>query len=272
VGERYYGYLPMGTHLVVQPGHVGKSGFGDAAPHRQPLPAVYNQYTRTSSDPSYLADHEDAQILLRPLFITSFMLDDFLADHAMFGAKAVVISSASSKTSYALAFLLSRRADRPVIIGLTSAGNVDFVRGLGCYDYVVAYDAIATLPTDQPIIYADMAGSASVRSTVHRHFGQQVVHSAAVGAAHWEDFKPTGDLPGAKPTFFFAPDQIKKRLVDWGPGGIEQRQAAAWRDFLEPLASWMKVTRATGADELQRLYLEMLDGQSRPDVGYVISL
>jgi hypothetical protein len=271
-GERYYGYLPMATHLVVAPGHVGKSGFVDAAPHRATLPAVYNQYSRTSTDPGYELAHEDAQILLRPLFLTSFMLDDFLADAAFWQAKAVVISSASSKTAYALAFLLSRREGHPGIIGLTSRANVPFVESLGCYDRVVAYDEMATIPNDIPVVYADMAGSATVRSAVHHHFGEQLVYSAAVGASHWEDFKPTGDLPGAKPTFFFAPDRIKQRLADWGPGGIELRQADAWRAFVLPLGEWMQVVRLSGAAELQRVYLEMLDGRSRPDEGYVLSL
>ena len=63
-------------------------------------------------------------MLLRPLFITSFMIDDFLHDNDFFGASTVLISSASSKTSYGLAFMLSLRADkRYQVIGLTSVGN-----------------------------------------------------------------------------------------------------------------------------------------------------
>ena len=36
-------------------------------------------------------------------------------------------------------------------------------------------------------------------------------------------------LPGAKPAFFFAPDQITKRRQDWGPGGLEKRFACGRR-------------------------------------------
>jgi len=42
VGERVYGYLPMGTHLDVLPGKVSGSGFTDMAAHRQPMSPIYN--------------------------------------------------------------------------------------------------------------------------------------------------------------------------------------------------------------------------------------
>jgi len=47
--------------------------------------------------------------LLRPLFITSYVVDDWLWDNALFGAHAVVVSSPSSKTAFGLAFLLTER-------------------------------------------------------------------------------------------------------------------------------------------------------------------
>jgi hypothetical protein len=34
------------------------------------------------------------------------------------------------------------------------------------------------------------------------------------------------NLPGAKPAWFFAPDQIRKRAKEWGPGGIDTRFGA----------------------------------------------
>ena len=40
VGERVYGYLPMGTHLDVLPVGVTPGGFTDGAAHRQPLAPV----------------------------------------------------------------------------------------------------------------------------------------------------------------------------------------------------------------------------------------
>ena len=51
----------------------------------------------------------------------------------------MLLSSASSKTAYGLAHLVHARGIK--VIGLTSAGNADFVKSLGCYDEVVTYDA-----------------------------------------------------------------------------------------------------------------------------------
>lgn len=92
-GSRFYGYLPSSSHLVVRP-QVSDAGFRDASKHRSDLPSPYNIYAETSADASYRAEHEDLQILYRPLFITSFMLDDFLGDNDFFGADAVLVSSA----------------------------------------------------------------------------------------------------------------------------------------------------------------------------------
>src|SRR3954452_15260351 len=116
VGTRLYGYLPTSSHLVVEPSKVDAKGFRDASPHRQHLPSPYNGLTTTTPDPAYVQAQEDLQVLYRPLFMTSFVLADFLSDNAFFGADTAVISSASSKTSYGAAFLLDgiRR------VGLTS--------------------------------------------------------------------------------------------------------------------------------------------------------
>ena len=48
-------------------------------------------------------------MLLRPLFFTSFLIDDQLADEGLVERGPIVISSASSKTAIAAAFLLARR-------------------------------------------------------------------------------------------------------------------------------------------------------------------
>ena len=60
------------------PARVGTRGFIDASAHRSPLPPAYNAYLRADADPVYDADTEDQQMLLRPLFFTSYLIDDFL--------------------------------------------------------------------------------------------------------------------------------------------------------------------------------------------------
>jgi hypothetical protein len=288
-GERYYGYYPMSTHLLVQPERIGPDGFSDGAPHRKPLHPVYNRYQRTAADPGYDAALEPQQMLLRPLFITSFLIDDFLADNGFFGADTVVLSSASSKTAYGTAFLLSRRAraeggtGRPVrVVGLTSRPNAAFVKRLGCYDEVLGYDEIGRLPAGAPTAYVDMAGNADTRAAVHRHLAQRLVYSCAVGGTHWDHLglgggsAPAGPLPGPKPTLFFAPAQVKKRHADWGPGGLEQRVAAAWQRFMRPVTDpanpWMRVIRGRGPQAVEQVVRQMLDGRAAPDEGHVLTM
>jgi len=107
-GQRYYGYFPSATHLSVHPGKGGARSFRDEAPHRKKLPEVYNWYQRTDDDPLHVTDTEPLHAIFRPLFVTAYGLADFLADHGFFGAERVVMSSASSRTGYAVAFSEAR--------------------------------------------------------------------------------------------------------------------------------------------------------------------
>jgi hypothetical protein len=75
-GTRVYGYLAPSTSLVVSPARVDAHGFIDASAHRAALPSAYNSYVRVDGDRSYDPHYEDQQMLLRPLFFTSYLIDD----------------------------------------------------------------------------------------------------------------------------------------------------------------------------------------------------
>jgi hypothetical protein len=271
VGSRVYGYLPPSTELLVTPTRVEARGFVDGSAHRSQLPPAYNGYVRTDADPVYDAEHEDQQMLLRPLFFTSYLIDDFLDDSGLFGASTVILSSASSKTASALAFLLSRREGLDVI-GLTSPASAAFTRGLGVYDHVVGYADIGSLAVERAV-YVDMAGNADVRSAIHGHYRDELAHSAVVGATHHDQMGQLPDaLPGPRPMFFFAPDRVSKRSADWGREGFEQRLADAWRPYLEWTSSWLEVIHGAGVDALQGAYLDLLDGRIDPAKAHVLSL
>jgi hypothetical protein len=271
VGTRVYGYLPPSSELVVAPTRVSAGGFVDSSAHRVALPAAYNGYANVAADPVYEPDSEDLQMLLRPLFFTSYLIDDFLDDAKLFGAGSAILSSASSKTASALAFLLSRREGIEVI-GLTSPRSVGFAQGLGVYDHVVAYEEIGAL-ADEPAVYVDMAGNAEVRSAVHGHLGDALAHSAVVGATHHDQLGAVPDsLPGPQPRFFFAPDRVAKRTTEWGREGFEARIADAWHPYAQWTKGWLEVLHGTGAEELQSAYLDLLDGRIDPAKAHVLSL
>jgi len=275
LGTRVYGYFPMSTHLTVTPDKITERGFVDAAPHRAPLPPVYNQYSVVSADPNHRAEHEDAIMLFRPLFTTSFLIDDFLDDNGFFGATKVILSSASSKTSLGLAFLLhENRKGKCTVTGLTSPSNTGFVNDLGCYDEVVTYDAIQDMDASEPVVFVDMAGNGKVLSTLHHHYKDNMKYSCLVGGTHWENRGGAGreSLPGPEPTLFFAPDYVVKRNKDWTPAGFQQRVDQAWDQFLTPAQKWIHVEYARGAQQVEKAYRHVLDGDAKPDEGHILSL
>jgi hypothetical protein len=273
-GETLFGYFPMATHLVIEAADVSKRGLRDAAAHRQGVAPSYNSYTRVSGDPAFAGKQGDYQALLRPLFMLSFLVDDFLAENDFFGARSVMLSSASSKTAFGLAHLLHTRNNGIKVIGLTSAGNTSFVRSLGCYDEVVTYDAVCSMPANSAVAYVDMAGNTPLRETLHRHFGEQMKYSGIIGLTHRKSSpdERAPALPGAKPQFFFAPDQIRKRSAEWGPASFSKRWGAAWSGFAPNLDRWMKVVKHRGPAAVQRAYLDTLNGRVPPDQGLILSL
>ena len=281
VGERIYGYFPMSSSVDLSPGKLSATSFLDTAPHRAQLHAVYNQYTRCATDPFYTADTEDVQALLRPLFITSWLIDDFLADNDFFGATAnpvqpalLLLSSASSKTAYGTAFQLAQRAGVEVV-GLTSPGNVAFCESLGCYHRVLTYDQLDQIASDAPSIYVDFAGNAAFRMAVHTHC-KNLKYSCSIGATHVSEMGGAKDLPGPKATLFFAPAQIKKRSMDWGPQGLGQRLVQSWQAFVRQATHserpWLRVEQHKGPADVQAAYQHVLGGKGDPRVGHMLSL
>jgi hypothetical protein len=223
------------------------------------------------ADPVYDADSEAQQLLLRPLFFTSFLIDDFVEDSGLLDQSMVVLSSASSKTASSLAFLLSRRED-VFVVGLTSARSAQFARDLGVYDEIVLYDDIDSLP-QRRAVFVDMAGDALVRESVHRRLADDLIHSAVVGATHHDRMgELPADLPGAHPQFFFAPDRVVKRSEDWGAEELERRIADAWKPFLGWTSGWLDVVHGGGEEAVKSAYLDVLDGRIDPSQAHVLSL
>jgi hypothetical protein len=268
-GERLFGYFPMATHLAIEAADVSKRTLRDGAAHRQGVAPVYNAYARVSGDAAFAGRQGDYQALLRPLFMLSFLVDDYLAENEFYGARSVMLSSASSKTAFGLAHLLHTVRKEIRVIGLTSAANADFVNSLGCYDEVVTYDRVTSMPSNQPVAFVDMAGNSELRARLHQHFGGQIKYS---GLTHRSSSPDEPELPGARPARFFAPDQIRKRAKEWDPGGVDTRFSAAWSGFAPMLDRWLKVTEGRGPAAVQQVYLDTLDGRVPPEQGHILSL
>jgi hypothetical protein len=283
VGQRVYGYLPAGSHLVVTPGRVGAGGFSDITAHRQDLAAAYQRYQFCAHDPVGQARLEGLQAVLKPLFVTSFLIDDFLADNDFFGARRLLLSSASSKTAYGTAFCLAQRRGSPgapQVVGLTSPSNRAFSASLGCYDELRLYGELGGLEADVPTVYVDFAGDAALRRTVHERLGESLRHSSSIGGTHWDALGSAAGLPGPRPTLFFAPAQIKKRSAPapegWGRDGLDQRLEQAWNRFVARVDRgddpWVRIVLRQGSAEAEAAYRALLDGRADPRDGLMLSL
>lgn len=276
-GERVYGFMPMSSEVVLEPSRVNAIGFFDGMPHRAGLHPVYNRYARCEKDPLYAPDTEGVQAVLRPLFITSWLVSDLVEERRSDGACQVLISSASSKTAYGTALQL-RAAGGGAVVGLTSRGNVAFCERLGCYDRVVAYDEVSHLDRDTPCIYVDYSGNGQLRMALHSHL-RAMRHSLAIGYTHVGRLGPTGHLSGPRVQVFSAPDRIRQRTAEWGGAEFSRRLAVAYAglaDFClrprsggEPL---LVIERQAGPAAVIEAYLQVLRGGGDPQVGRVMSL
>lgn len=274
VGEKFYGYYPMASQVLLHPVRVTPTGFFDGAAHRRELHPVYNQFMRCSADPFYSADSEAVQALLRPLFVTSFLIDDFLADNRFFGAHTLLLSSASSKTAYGTAFQLAQRAGIEVV-GLTSPGNVAFCESLGCYGQVLTYAQLDRLAADAACVYVDFAGNAELRQRIHSRFAN-LKYSGSIGGTHVAQLGSAKGLPGPRATLFFAPAQISKRNADWGAQAFGRQLVQAWQAFTQRATAgklpWLVMQRHAGSQAVEAIYQQVLSGKTDPRVGHLLTL
>jgi hypothetical protein len=263
----------MASHAVLRPGKVREDQFVDIAEHRQGLPALYNGYRRTQAEPEFLQAMDVERCLLFPLFATSWLIYDYLVDNDFFGARQVLIGSVSSKTGFGLAEMLHNDAAvTQRIVGLTSPSNVAFVEGLGCCDQIVVYGEETNIDATLPAAYVDMSGDARLTAALHNLLGDNIVESAMVGATHWEERGDVGTLPGARPTFFFAPAQIAKRDGEWGPGVAMMKAIMASAEVAKKVQDELAVEWTRDVQDLATLWLDLLDNKVSPNRGLMVSL
>ncbi len=271
-GTRLYGYYPLASHALLQPGKSGAHGFTDATPRRVALPPIYNQYQAIDSLGDYRPRDHDYWPVFRPLFLTGWLIADQFEDEQDYGVEQILIASASSKTAIGLAHSIKARGGaRPRTIGLTSGAHVREVEALGLYDRVVAYDAIDTLDPATPSALVDMAGSGAVTAAVHRFFGDALKASIVVGKSHWDAASGDEALPGPVRQGFFAPGRSQKRAADWGPAELGRRIAEAWIGFIDVAHRIATIDKRSGADGALDAYHEVLDGRADPRSGIVIA-
>ena len=269
-GERVYGYLPMATHLDVIPGKISVGGFTDMAEHRQPMSPIYNQYSRLAADPEHDPACEPQRMIFGPLFKTGFLIETMFRTEGWFGARVMVMTSASSKTSMALASVAKDKSPQIKRIGLTSAGNVGFTEASGLYDQVLTYDQIDQLPQVRSVS-VDFAGNSKVLRAIHEHFVENLAYSCLVGATHIDGrVGGSKNMPGPQPILFFAPHYAVGAVKELGAKAFGQAIAESWHKFLTEVDSTVEFDIRPGIAAARDTFVEMVGGKVDPSIGIVI--
>lgn len=320
-GERVFGYMSMARYLVLPvEAVVNKYNFYVPRPHlppgilnQKPLPNItklpadrrpYNQITRCNADPLYDSRREDELMIFRPLFWTSFWCEDWLhITGTLISAESVLISSASAKTAYCLAFVLGLRrryknvvlpkgekwvkiqsggeGRTPKLIGLTSKRNFKFIQELGLYDKVLTYDQVENLAqVGRNWVYVDVAGNSDLNSRVYRVLGPQIIKGVSLGMSD-PSGKVSGPGEGQALEMFFMPEWLEQRRRAINTKEIAQMQLGAWDALMRTCDQWIKIERTWWAgakswiDESKGVvdvYQECVEGAAGPERGLIMSM
>ncbi|KAF9471784.1 hypothetical protein BDN70DRAFT_887735 [Pholiota conissans] len=312
-GERVYGYLAPTRYLLlpVSPSDVNKFSFYVPRPHLPADRRPYNQILRCASDPQYTPTPiaEDLTMLYRPLFWTSFWCEDWLHSSGYRGGvSTILISSASSKTAFCLAYIIGKRirrgeADKNTkVIGLTSKKNLEFTKKLKLYDEVLEYGSFTSAPSfhgkpSSKWIYIDVAGNEAINTAINAHFASpytaQLVASIVLGfttlspssaestSVDWSKntfdatSSPTESTPSPFPPkveHFFMPEWLDVRRHQIPIMEIFRRQNDAWKELMQDCPVWVELEHTYGAAEVQAVYQRLSSSGLGPDKGLIWSL
>ena len=252
-------------------------------------------------------------MLYRPLFWTSYWCEDWIhSSNYRSGVSHILISSASSKTAFCLAYLIGKRIRRgeinkdTKIIGLTSKGNVDFTNRLELYHEVLDYDSFTSARylqggKDSRWLYVDVAGNAQLNKRIYAHFDSPSTGKLAanitlgltnlqpsttanttpknLGTNPFDMSKDDDDANTSTPAFsspreefFFMPEWLDIRRHQIPILEIFRRQNQAWKELMEDCTRWVELKLVYGAAEVEKAYRKLSREGLGPDKGLIWSL
>jgi len=270
VGEKLFGYFPPASLLKIQASNIKSQRLIDGSEHRKLLPPGYNVYRRVSNESGYNPNFDDQRMLLFPLHITSYCLWDYLKDNHWFEAEQVIIISASSKTSIGLAYGLNEDETAPLVIGMTSNNNTEFVNKLGVYQQVISYNDIEKINKNIKTVIVDMSGNTQQLRKIDEHLNGNLQHCIQVGLTHWDEAQAEFPFKNTSSEMFFAPGHIQKRVAEWGPKVFESHSMDFMTNSAEHSANWLNFTHLNGLTSMPETYKKVCNGRMSPDQGVII--
>ena len=229
------------------------------------------------ADPLYRADREAEQALLRPLFVTSFLIDD---------SSLTTIASARAacccRAHRARPLTARRSVCSSDVVHRMRSGHRAHVAGQR-RNSRKASDATTMsslmtrwrrcLSTSRRCTSISLAAPrCAARSTITSPTGWPI---RAPSAARIGTSSAARRIAGPATGIVLRAGAVKKRSGDWGRDGLQQRIAAAWHAFMARITDahrpWLTVVRGSGPEAITATYLELLDGKTNPRNGHMLS-
>ena len=204
-------------------------------------------------------------MLYWPLFWTSFWAEDWLFTAPAMpynGAATILVSSASTKTTFCLTYLVQKHNQPAVtVIGLMLKRNLAFTKGLGLYAVVHTNDDVkqgfAAAGQGGMWVYVDIAGNEALNVHICKMLGSRMVWNVSLGvtnlspAAERKYIMPTSGMTlavsaGSNSTsgtpaleFFFMPEWLSEHCRALAASGIFAMQLKAWMALMCDCTSWL---------------------------------
>ena len=92
-----------------------------------------------------------------------------------------------------------------------------------------------------------------------------------IGYTHW-DRRSLDIVEDTKMVRFFAPDQIRKRVREWGAGEFDRRYNEALQAYIRHSRGWLHIVEGFGPKKVVEVFERVSRNQVRPDEGNLLSL
>lgn len=276
-GTRIHGFFPVSQYVVLTPQNVTGAHFMDAAPHRQHLTSYYNTYDLHDGSryKGLTGDKEDWQTANDVLFMTGWSMAMHAAQHPS-KPTALVLTSASSRTSQGASFAAKFHKLPFKVIGITSKKHIENVRNLGTYDTVLSYDNVQSLIKQKTSIY-DVAGNADVKKALYEHLGKDIVYYGSVGmtnvqhaSKYWQ--VSLEGLSGSPLEPFLVFPAMEGLAKAYGEKEVYSMHLPALAAFRSQSLKSFHVIRQYGPEETLQVLDDMVKDQIKPDDTYICSL
>lgn len=210
-------------------------------------------------------------------------MEDHLNETNYKNLRTVLISSASSKTAFIVAYRIQKRVEASngklnlKIVGLTSRSNLTFTRNLGFYNQVFAYDEVKNIPMVSRMkdcLYIDVSGSQALNASITDSIKPELTISLGMTSVEGGN---TDSIGGAKDNkegreSFFMPEWLAVRLKQLGAKQLKEMQKAAWDQLMDDCSPWLNIETYRGRQDVLAAYKKTLKGGVPPDRGQMFSL